>query len=55
MTNTVYEFSSQVKAQSFVRSLTRKGLEPGIDFTTKTKSDGTYCVYVYRRLGIFGA
>lgn len=51
----VKEFTSQVKAQAYVKSLVRKGLEPGIDFATKTKPDGTYCVYIYKKLGIFGA
>jgi hypothetical protein len=55
MSSEVHEFKSQVKAQVFVKSLVRKGMEPGIDFSTKTKPDGTYCVYVYRKLGIFGA
>lgn len=62
MSSEVYEFTSQIKAQAFVKSLTKKGLEPGVDFSTRTKVkvEGSkhitiYCVYVYRKLGIFGA
>lgn len=49
------EFKSQVKAQQFIRALVKKGYEPGIDFVAKTNADGTYCVYVYKPIGIFGA
>lgn len=48
-------FTSQIKAQEYVKSLVRKGLEPGLDFSVKTLANGKYEVCVYRKLGIFGA
>lgn len=55
MSSDVHIFNSQVKAQAYVKSLMKKGLEPGADFSTKTLSNGSYEVCVYKKLGIFGA
>lgn len=57
----VHEFTSQLKAQAFVKSLIRKGLEPGLDFKVYTIQVGQYGkateyrVEVYRKFGLFGA
>lgn len=52
---TTKTFTSQAKAQAYVRSLQKAGYEVGLDFSVKTLPSGLYEVCLYRKLGIFGA